>query len=149
VKTLVKALVVCISLSFACPTHADDEVTRQAVPDKKAQAETLELVRSVFEDDYAKKAAEDRRALAVQLLEHSGEAKDEPTQLFVLLREAQSIAAEVGDVATAQKAVDALCEKFDVDDALERTEVYGRLLETVRLPADKKKVVGRCLESVE
>lgn len=149
VKTLGTGLVIYISLSLACQTHADDEATRQAVPDKKIQVETLELVRSVFEDDYAKRAAEDRQALAMQLLEHSAEAKDEPAQLFVLLREAQSIAADIGDVATAQKAVDALCEKFDVDDALQRAEVYGRLLETVRVPADKKRVVGRCLEAVE
>lgn len=127
--------------------HADDEPNRLAVPSEKFQAETVKLLRSVFKDEYAKKSPDDRRALAKQLLEHSGEAKNEPAQLFVLLREAQSIAADAGDAATAQKAVETLCGSFDVDEALQRAEVCGRLLETVRIPAEKKAVIERCIEA--
>src|SRR5688572_8785419 len=91
---------------------------RVAVPDKAAQAAALKLVKEVFAEEYKKKSAEDRLALAGQLLGQASDEGNDAATRYVMLRAARDIAAAGGDVGTALAAVDEIAAGFEKVDAV-------------------------------
>src|SRR5688572_14273309 len=107
--------------------------TRAPVPAQAAQDKALKLVKDVFADDYRKKTPADRVALAERLIEQAGDAGNDATTKYVMLREARDLAVGAGDVATAMSAVDAMSEAFVVNPVDLKTEL---LTAAAKKPAD-------------
>lgn len=97
------------------PKPAVDVSKRAPIPDPAKQKEAEKLLRDLYKDQYAKKAPADRQALARSLLEEARKSKDDPVSLWVIYREAQDVALQIGDVRTAVAAIDESARFFDVD----------------------------------
>jgi hypothetical protein len=98
----------------ALPAGAD--VTRRLpVPDAGKQKEAEKVIRELFKEQYAKKGPEDRQRLSHDLLEQAAKSQDDPAAVWALLREAQEVALQGGDLKGALAAADATARTFDVD----------------------------------
>src|SRR5207237_680761 len=65
-----------------------DVTRRAAVPDAGKQKEAEKIIKDLFKDQYAKKAAADRKALARQLLDQAAQSASDPAAAWVMFREA-------------------------------------------------------------
>jgi hypothetical protein len=92
---------------------------RVPVPSSAAQRASIQRVRDIFRDDFAKaKTPEQQAILARELIGHSRETSD-ASDACALLQIARETAAEVGDVASASDAIAEFAARFDVSaDAL-------------------------------
>src|SRR4051812_3282095 len=82
------------------------------VPDEASQAKAEGMVKQLFKAEYASNDLTARQALAKKLLQQAQDEKIEPVPRFILFREAKSLAASCGDIATALGAVDAMNKVF-------------------------------------
>lgn len=90
--------------------------TKAPVPSHETQAHHRTRMRDhAFPRQYAEKGNEARKALAELLLDTAITFSGSSDELFVLLDEAQTIAASVGEVAIALRAVDLLEGRFVLD----------------------------------
>ena len=100
-------------LAFASlmPNHADAEPpqAKLPVPDELAQKEVLALIRELYKDDY-----KDKAALSRKLIQKADESRDNPTGRFVLLWEAQYVAADGLQVDLAFAAIETMAGEYDV-----------------------------------
>jgi hypothetical protein len=71
---------------------------RPPVPDAAKQRDAEKVIRDLFKEEYAKKAPADRQALMRALLDNASRSGEDLPSLWVLLREAQDIAVQLGDV---------------------------------------------------
>jgi hypothetical protein len=97
------------------PLKAVDVMARAPVPDAAKLRDTEKQVRELFKDQYAKKSPADRRSLGQLLLAQAAKSQDDPGALWVLCREAQETAIQVGDLKTALDAIELSARFFDVD----------------------------------
>ena len=86
------------------------------IPDDKAQAEAMALVREVYKEEYGQATTAEKKAeLAEKLLHKARDSKDDPTNQFVLLRVARDLAAQAGDCDTAFHAIEEMAAAFSID----------------------------------
>ena len=97
------------------------------VPDEATQTTALEALREIFKDDYGKRRAPDRLALAQTLLERGKHPAQPPAERFAALREVIELAGKVGEVDVALNAADELSKAF----AVSAREETGRALSSV------------------
>lgn len=117
-------------------------VERLPMPAKAAQAKALKLVKEVFAEEYRKKSAEDKLALAAQLLDQAGESGNDAAARYVMLREARDIAAAGGDLAAALSAGDEIAAAFaGVDSIAMKLETLAAASKKVTDPARAEAVV--------
>lgn len=88
---------------------------RAPIPDAAKAREAEKSVRDLLKDQYAKKTASDRQALARTLLDMAGKSTEDPVALWVLYREAQEAATLACDVSLALQAIDSAAAAFDID----------------------------------
>jgi serine/threonine protein kinase len=134
------------SLKSRDPRDANGKVP---VPDEARQARAEKLIKEVFQPEYAKKAAADRRALGVRLLKQGKETRDDLDARYVLFREASSLAAQAGDVATAFRAVDELAREYAVNARRLKTSALAMAGHAAATPAAGKAVVEVALAEVD
>ena len=82
------------------------------MPPSAAQAESLKLIKSIFEDEYASTESETLAKLARQLYRQSRQSGDDTAAQFTLLREAISVGVKAGDVDSALSASEAMISAF-------------------------------------
>jgi len=87
------------------------------VPNREALAESERRVKDLFREEYQRKGAAERTALARKLLSFAEASRDDGAACYVALREARDVAVSAGDLETALVAVDALADRFVVDGA--------------------------------
>jgi hypothetical protein len=114
------------------------EDQRLAVPDAAAQKDAEKVVRDVFKDDYARKAAPDRVALAKKLLEQGLQTREDPASKYVLLRDAQDLASQGGNIETALQAIAELSKQFRVDSASLRSQALTTAGQVAKNPDEFK-----------
>ena len=86
-----------------------------AIPSEPAQQQSLELIREIYGEELGSaKTASKKQALANKFLGKAKEATD-PTNRYVLLREARNLAAQAGDVDLAFFAIDEIDSHYEVD----------------------------------
>jgi hypothetical protein len=120
----------------SAPKPEVDVTRRAAVPDAAKQKDAEKLLKDLFKDEYAKKAYADRRALARLLLAQAAKSSEDPPGLWVLCREAQDIAIQIGEAKIALEAIDRTARSFDVDSMLLRSGALTALGRTARTPED-------------
>ncbi len=116
----------------------DSAAARLPIPDAGQLKEAEKLVREVLKEEYAKKGPENRRILLKRLLLQAVDTKDDASAAYFMLREAQAVAAEVGDVRAGLTAVDALAKGYDVDAVGVRTAFLGEAAKAAKAPAVHK-----------
>lgn len=103
-------------LACTLTLHAGQLVKRAPVPVKAAQTKAEELVKEVYQAEYAKSQKDNaaKGQLATTLLQEGRLTNDDLSGKYVLFREARDLAAQVGDVATFLQAIDELTQAFDI-----------------------------------
>jgi hypothetical protein len=103
-------------------------------PQKDARADALATVRELHQDEYATaKSAPEKQLLASKLLRLARET-DEAAARFVLLEEAQDMAAEAGDGQIAFEAIDEMAATFQVDALPRKASALAKFARLARLP---------------
>ena len=111
---------------------AADVTKRAAVPDAAKQKESEKTIRDLFKEQYAKKVAADRKALARLLLDQAVQIKDDPTSLWVLYRDALDAAVQGGDQRIAFEVIDAMARSFDIDPLALKNSSLATLAKSVK-----------------
>jgi hypothetical protein len=104
---------------------------RMPVPDPVVLLFAQRVLREVHEDEYRQAAStEARRKVAERLFATAQSLEDDPAGRYVALQACRKIAIEAGSFKLALSAADALVLAFEVDEVLEKSEVFAG---TVRL----------------
>ncbi|HSI33196.1 MAG: hypothetical protein ACAI43_18145 [Phycisphaerae bacterium] len=107
---------VWIAAALACPALAQESPAAALPEPTPAQvAETDGIVKEIFKDDYARRGPEERRNLALKLLDEGKQTAVDTTARYVMFREARDLAASIGDAETATAAIAELGKTFKAD----------------------------------
>ena len=109
---------------------------RAAVPDPTAQKEAEKLVRDLFKEEYAKKSAADKAALAERMLLQSRESKDDATTRYVLLREAQELFSQAGELEKSLGTIDELGRLYAVETLALKSVAMASATKVAKTPED-------------
>lgn len=113
-----------------------DAAGRIAIPDSARQKEAEKLVKDLFKEQYAKKTAHDRKALALLLLDQASKTQSDAAAYWVLCREAQDAAIQAGDATTAVQAVESTSAVFDIDGIATKSAALAAAGKTARTPEE-------------
>jgi hypothetical protein len=141
-------LIGCARFGVGAEKSTADEPARTAtpfgVPDERACAEALKLVRQTFSSDYATaQTLPTRSALAQRLLREAVETKDDKPARYVLLCEARDLAAKGGDAATACRAIDLLAGQYGVPPSEMTLATLSNIYRVALTPQNQEALV-RC-----
>jgi hypothetical protein len=128
-----------------------DVSKRAQIPDVAKQRDAEKLIRDLYKEQYAKKAQDDRKALARLLLDQASKPQDDPVFLWVLCREAQEVAVQNCDIRTLSKAIDMAARVFDVDAMVMKNVALtaaGKLAKTPEEFADLSDAFLRLLDDL-
>ena len=131
------------------PKVVIDVARRQRVPEAARQKEAEKLIRDLFKDQYAKKAPADRKVLSQQLLELAAKSNDDAAALWVLTREAQDAAAQVGDVRLALEAVEMAARSFDIDALAMKGAAIAAAAKAAKIPEEFAALVDASMALIE
>lgn len=114
------------------PAPAPQKIVLIPTPDEAAQTTALEALRETFKDDYSKRKASDRLALAQTLLEFGKTTSTPANERFAALREAIDLATKQGEIDLTLEAVAVLTKTFTVSEREETGRALSAL--TPNLP---------------
>ena len=118
------------------PAPAVDVMKRAPVPAADKLKETEKLLKDLYKDQYAKKAPADRVTLARTLLDQARRTSDDPTARWIFYQEAQQLAAQNGDVATAFAAAEESSRVFDIDPLTTRNALVTTIVKSAKAPEE-------------
>jgi hypothetical protein len=107
------------------------------------------MVRDLFQADYAKRKPADLLGLAAKLRQLARDTKDDPAARFVLLREAQNLAAQAADPDTALKAIDELASAYRIDALEMKTTALETAVRSATTETPHRHLVATALALVE
>jgi hypothetical protein len=96
---------------------AEKPSERLPIPVGSWVADAEKQLKDSLKDEYQKKGAVERTALARRLLKLAQENRKELLTCYIALREARDVGVSAGDFETAFAAIDLLAETFEVDAA--------------------------------
>jgi len=109
------------------PVKPETSVERLPVPSGAKVQEAESLLKEVLKDDYQKRTALERIALAKRLIQVAGESKADPNLYFASLREARDIAVSAGEIDLAWSACELLSQTFTIDEKEQKTAILMTL----------------------
>jgi hypothetical protein len=114
---------------------------RRPVPDESACEGARQVLRNTYQSQYERaRTAEERRALARALLDHTGRLEYGSAERYVALELCWKIAIEAGDLATALQAAEKTSEHFETDPLETKTTVLAATART-RLPSEANQLL--------
>lgn len=120
------------------------EDTRATVPEEAGQRTALKLLGEVHGEEYRKATTPAAKAaLAKKMLGLAGEAKQDPTGRFVLLKVARDIAVGAGDSETALVAARATAETFRVDGLKLEADTLLEVAKSAKSQGDNRLLATR------
>jgi len=96
---------------------------RLPIPTEVKANESENLIKEVLKEEYQKRTAPERIALATRLIQVAGESKADPNLYFAALREAREVAVSAGDIGIAFTACELLSQTFTIDEKEQKTAV--------------------------
>jgi hypothetical protein len=114
------------SSSDHSPPAQTQPAARLPVPSDAALAASRKLIREIYPSDLSRQTISERRLLASKMLDAGLETNDNPTDRYVLLDEAITLAAGAGDAVTVGKAADALDTGYQCNAAALRADALAR-----------------------
>jgi hypothetical protein len=115
-----------------------EAANRAPVPTDAAVARAEAAVRQVLKDEYAKKSAAEKKALAQKLIKLAEETADDAAARYVMLRDARDLAEGVADPALALQAVDGLAKWYQVEASAQQMATLEKILAATANPAAVK-----------
>lgn len=122
---------------------------RSPVPDPAKQKEAEKGIKDLFKAEYAKKQPADKQALAKLLLGHAKETQNDLPVQWVLFREAQDLAAQIGDLDLTLDAAESAAAIFDISLQGTRIAALGAAGKTLKTPEDLAKLGDLYLKVVD
>jgi hypothetical protein len=114
---------------------------RRPVPDESACGGARQVLRNTYQSQYERaRTAEERRALAKALLDHTGRLEYGSAERYVALELCWKIAIEAGDLATALHAAEKTSEHFETDPLETKTTVLAATAR-MRLPSEANQLL--------
>jgi hypothetical protein len=143
------SVIFCALLLFPMALRAQDQDDeRVAVPDKDAQQQALNRIKTIFPTEYAATTRDARAKFGKQLLELTDAERDAAAR-FTLLKEAVRLASENGDVETALEAVDGMGRGFAISLATVQAFALANLSKSVQTREAAEAVADHCLTLAE
>ena len=124
------------------PEPPPPTVQRLPIPGEQQQARAEAEIKELFKDEYTKRKPAGRLALAAKLLKQAAGTKDKPAEAYVLLHEAQELAAEAGDAEAALEAIALLDDRYLVDRPAMQRAALERATRSARTPAAAQGLVA-------
>lgn len=118
---------------------------RSPVPDKVAQDQAEKTIRELFRAEYAQKTTAGRQSLARTLLQQAEGTSGDPASAWVLLRDAQDLAGQIGDVELVARSAEATGRFFDVDAIAHRMNALMSVSKAIKTAEDTTKLVEHFL----
>jgi len=140
---------VSLLASFLLSPAYSQEPAKAAVPSPSEQAEADKVIKELFKDDYAKRTAADKIALAKKMLGQAIQTKDDPRAQFVLFREARDLSSQSGDVLTGMFAVDQMAKRFAIDPVAMKSALLAIATRTAKTPEEFKSLAIIHMKLVE
>ncbi|MBI4585549.1 MAG: hypothetical protein HY717_16160 [Planctomycetes bacterium] len=137
----------CAPLFASGIWFAQEAPERLPAPDRSVQTAELERIKSAFKEEYSRRDAVEKAALAEKLFRMALAEKDSST-IYVLLKEAGDLAAQAGDAEKAFRAVDELAKRYLVNGVGSKLDLLPLLARSARTPAENKQLAGACLAAV-
>jgi hypothetical protein len=138
---------VAVALLLLSPAAGQDaKPERLSAPEAAAQKDADKLIKDLFKEEYAKKTAADRIALAKKLLEQAQGTKDDAATRYVLLREANAVAAQAGELTTALKAADEMAQAYKVDGLSIKADTLAAAAKAAKTPDDVGRIANAYLK---
>ena len=123
---------------------------RPPVPDADALAKAERLFQEVYgQRREAAQTAEERLALARELLDEAAKIGNEPAGNFVLLQNARQVAAQAADARVALDAADRLIQAFEVDPMETKVECLSAVAESAKLSAQRRPLARAAFSLVD
>lgn len=119
---------------------------RTPVPDVAKQKEAEKTIKDLFKSEYAKKTPAERRELSRALLAQAEKSADDPALQWVLLREAQELALQGGDLEAAFGAAEKTGKIFDTDPLALQSAALAAAAKTARQPEECAILAERALK---
>lgn len=120
------SIVLALALFGASGARAQDDEPLPKPPAADQAKKAADDIRAAFAPLYAVKTAAGKAALLARLQQQAESNENDPAMRYALLVETRDIAADLGDVAAAAAAIDAVEEHFDADTFAMRTELVDR-----------------------
>ena len=113
---------------------------KNEIPTDDEAAESSELVREIYEEQYRKAATREAKSeLAQEILDASQTEKDSIAK-YVMLRLARNIAINAGDVNLTLDTLDTMAEEFAVDAFADKVSSFSRLCGKVQSSATNEMI---------
>ncbi|HWE01613.1 MAG TPA: hypothetical protein VG326_04325 [Tepidisphaeraceae bacterium] len=109
------------------PAPATPTSTKFAPPDVARQAETMKLVKEVFQKEYAEKAPAAKKELAQALVGEAVKIKENYVARYVLLNEGYKAALAASDVEDCKTAIDNFDKYYTVDATAMIIDTFAKL----------------------
>ena len=123
---------------------------KSPVPDKAAQQEAREVINELFGSEYEKaKTSAQKLALAQKLLQEAARSKDDSAGYFVLLRVANDVAVQAGDVEVAFRAIEETAKTFQVDTVELKTRSFLKAAKAARLGTQHRRTAKHAVSLIE
>jgi len=113
------------------PPAAEKPGERLPIPVGSWVADAEKQLKDSLKDEYQKKSAAERIALARRLLKLAQENKKELLTHYIALREARDVAVSAGDFETAFTAIDLMAGTFEVDAAESKASAFSTVARSV------------------
>ena len=94
------------------------DAKKRPLPDAAARKKAEKDIREIFKKEFARRKAEDRKALAKVLFQQAEEQPDEPAVQYALFHNAQDLYARAGDWTSAWTVIGEMAAIFAVDRLL-------------------------------
>lgn len=152
------ALLLGAAVAYAAPTTRplrrfsaapESPHNNRPIPGLAAQQQAEVKIKEIFATDYADPSFNGRRALAKRLIDASEQTQFDWDAKYVLLHEAQQLAAVVGDVTTAFDAIDRMADTFPISRLVSRTEVLQSAVPKLSAPNSNLAAVSLCIDLVD
>ena len=115
---------------------------KPAVPSAAAREKAGAEIRKVFDLDAVSDVAA-KAKLARELLAAALDTADDPASQYVMLRMVRDTAATHGDYAAAERAIDEMSQRFEVDVIAMRSEAVVQALAAKKIPTGHRKRIVR------
>jgi hypothetical protein len=146
-KAGLSAILVLALIDSSCGQESSN---KHAVPSISSRKEVEQIVKQIFEDDYAKaKTPSANLALAKKLFQKAKETRNDVIGQYVLLREAQGAAINAGDSKFALQVVNELDRVFEIDAMNEKVDTLVNVEESARVRAQQAALARSAAELLE
>ncbi len=143
---------VCLGVLLMGVVGAEESAKgkREPIPGPEEIARAEARIREVYQAELARaEAPSEKQKLAVRWIEEASATSDDPSARFALLKLAQQIGVEVGDVGLIIRAIEETGKYFELDVGAARQAALQKAAQQPRTPTLHRIFAEKCSELME